>query len=334
MAKKKMKQCPECGKEIGQSAKRCPFCDAKQKKKLKIWQIVVAIIIIFVLIGSCGGGEDEDKPTVSKTQEKESASENDTKTKSDATEEIPEIEEQVIYEGNDVVITAKGIEKSGSGWNVKLLIENNSALNLGFNAHAYGINGIMTHNNIYDMDCDVAAGKKANTELEIKGSVLNDYGITEVRCIDVLFWAYDNDEMFKEFDTDQIEIQTSLYDGTHDVFTGDTIYESDGIKVDYLSTNDNDYLFSIENTTGKYIDFDFDEITINDYTVSDLDYDLFDKMILNNCQIVCTVSVDSQFMQDNDIDSVETIEWNMAIRPNSDYFNESKVGPIVYKVQE
>ena len=327
MAKKKLKQCHDCGKEISKSAKRCPYCDAKQKKKLKIWQIVVAVIVLFLLVGLFGGGEDEEKPKISSSQE------HSTNASPENENPVPEIEEQVIYEDNDTIITVKGIEKSGSGWDIKLLIENNSNLNLGFNAHAYAVNGIMTGNNIYDMDCDVAAGKKANASLELKDSVLNNYGISDVRCIDVLFWAYDNDESFKSFDTGQIEIQTSLYDGNHDSFAGNTIFDSDGIKVQYVSTYGNDYIFSIANTTGTYIDFDFNEITINDYTDSEIDLDLFNETLLNNCQILCTVSVGNEFIQDNSIDSVKTIEWNLSVRPESDYFSESKVGTIKYTVE-
>ena len=83
-------------------------------------------------------------------------------------------------------------------WNIGILIENESSLNLGFNAHAYAVNGIMTRNNIYSMDCDVAAGKKATTELEIEDKFLEKYGIEHIKCIDVLFWVYDNDKLYKE----------------------------------------------------------------------------------------------------------------------------------------
>lgn len=243
------------------------------------------------------------------------------------------IDECVLYEGNDVIITVKGIEQSGSDYEVKLLIENNSALNLGFNAHAYGVNGIMTRNNIYDMDCDVAAGKKTNTSFKIESSFLNEYDISEIRFIDILFWAYDNDKMFKEFDTDQLRIYTSLYDNSDDIPSGDTIYSDDNIRVDFVSSEGNDYTFLIVNNTITYMDFDFAEISINDYTVSDIDYDLYDESLLSSNAIFCTIKVSDEFMQENDIETVEKIEWNLNCRPESDYFNEYKAGTILYTVQ-
>lgn len=163
---------------------------------------------------------------------------------------VPKIEEQVIYEGNDVRITTKGISKNGNGWDIKLFIENNSDLNLGFNAHAYAINGIMTKNNIYDMDCDVAARKKTNTFLKLKESVLKAYDINEIKCVDVVFWAYDNDKSYKEFDTGQIEIRTNLYKGGHDQIHGTNIFDSEGIKVDYLGRDGNKFDYVITNRTG------------------------------------------------------------------------------------
>lgn len=336
MAKEpKLITCKHCGQQIAVNAKTCPQCGGKNKKPFYtrwwFWTIVVLI-----LIGSFGGGNDNDdaKKVSTATESTTSSSSENAKVETKTEEEIilPEISNAVIYEGHDVVITATDIKKSGKGFDVNLLIENNSALNLGFNAHAYAVNGIMTRNNIYSMDCDVAAGKKANVALELKGSVLEEYGIKEVRCIDVLLWAYDNDKSFKEFDTDQIEIQTSLYDGKHDVIQGTNIYDQDGIKVDYLSAKGDEYNFVITNNTGAYVNFDFNEITINDFTNSDTDFDLYDEVVLNDSQVVVTVKVRSDFKETNKIETVETIEWNMELRPYGDYFNSKKIGPIVYSV--
>jgi hypothetical protein len=182
------------------------------------------------------------------------------------------------------------------------------------------------------MDCDVASGKKANVDLGISTSVMKKYNISSIRYVDVLFWAYDNDSYFKSFDTEQIRIETSLYDGTADIFSGETIYDSDGIKIDFLEVNGNNYTFCLTNTTGEYINVDFDNISINDYTVSDIDYDLYDEVVLNNNQFVYTIKVSNQFKQDNGIDEVEAVEWNLTCRPYGDYFSDYKVGPIVYTV--
>ena len=55
--------------------------------------------------------------------------------------------EEKVYEGNNVVIYVTGSESSYDGTKINFRIENNSQLNLNFNAHSYGVNGIMTGNN-------------------------------------------------------------------------------------------------------------------------------------------------------------------------------------------
>lgn len=245
--------------------------------------------------------------------------------------ELTTVAREVIYEQNNVTITVTGLEETKSTWNVNILIENNGELNLGFYAHAYGVNGIMTKNNIYDMDCDVAAGKKANTSLQIKKDVLKEIGdISQIRCIDVLFWAYDNDKYFKEFDTGQLEIRTNFYNGEHDSYAGTEIFNDGKISVQYLYHKKDGYYFCIANNIGNPVTFDFSELSINDYTDSEIDYDLYDKDLLNNCQIMMKVNVRDDFKKQNSIDSVKKIDWNLKIRPNGDYFAEEKVGPIVY----
>ncbi len=292
-----------------------------------VLRIVAAVILLIIVLNwltkdrGAGAVKQED-PSITTTVEKAETE--------DSEAILSLIEPTVIYEGNEVTITATEIKEHGSGYNINLLIENNSELNLGFNAHAYAINGIMTRNNIYAMDCNVAAGKKANATLELKGSVLKEYGISSIRCVDVLFWAYDNDKYFKEFDTGQVVIRTSSYDETHDIISGTNIYEKDGIAVDYLDHVGNDFRFVITNNTDNYINFDFEDLSFNDFTMTDIDLDLYDEVILKNCQIVVTISANKDFLELNKIDNISSIEWSLSIRPGGSYETQRKIGPIIY----
>lgn len=328
---KKSTVCKSCGAQFFKKEKVCPRCGAKNKKPVykRPWFIILIVLIVLGLFAKINNTSDYSEQNTSSANRSTTVE----SVVSETSSHIPEIKKVVVYQKNNVIITATGMEKDGSNWNVNLFIENNSSLNLGFNAHAYAVNGIMTKNNIYDMDCDVAAGKKANTALVIKNRILEEYGIKEIRCIDVLFWAYDNDASFKEFDTGQIEIQTSLFDNTHEHFEGKAIYDEKGIKVKYLGNDRNDYYFSIRNDTGSYFNFDFDEITINDFTRTETDFDLYDEIVLNKSEIVVTITVSDDFKTTNSIDEVSTIEWNMSIRPAGDHFSESKIGPIVFNIE-
>lgn len=244
------------------------------------------------------------------------------------TSEPPSITSSVIYEGNNVVITAKSLEETITGYKLNLLIENDSAMSLAFNAHAYAINGIMTGNNIYDMDCDVASGMKTNASLDLDLYTLDTLGISDIRCIDILFWAYDNSINFKAFDSGQVEIQTNLFNQKHDVRTGTSIYGSNGIRIDYLGHDGGNYQFSILNQTGSLFDFDVNDITVNGYTSSDLNPELYDVETLRQCQSIITIPVSDSFREQNGISTVDTIQWSMEIRPNGAYEQKYTIGPV------
>lgn len=306
----------------------------KQSKGMAITGIVCgAIGVLFAMILFAAIPTTDTTQNSSQSENTENSSIVEELPKEETEKRIPAIEESVIYNSNDVVITVKGIEQSGKDYNVKLLIENNSALNLGFHAHAYGVNGVMSGNNIYDMACDVAAGKKANTSLEIESSFMDENGIDEIRYIDLLLWAYDNDKSYKEFDTDQLRIETSLFDNRSDALSGTTIHDENGMYVDFIGRENDTFTFMLTNNTGSYLNVDFAEISINDYTMTDYNYDLCDKVILCNNVALFSITIDEDFKEENSIDEIRKIEWNLNCRPNGSYFDEYKLGPILYEVQ-
>lgn len=229
------------------------------------------------------------------------------------------INENLIYDNNGVKIYTKRAEQTDKTYNIYFYIENNSDLNLGFNAHSYAINKVNTANNIYEMDFDVSAGKKANGVLEIEKTVLKQLNISEIKCIDILFWAYDNDKMYKSFDTGQITISTDLDDGLYNFYSNESIYEKDGISVKYINNNDGKYNFVLENNTTEYIDFDVENLTINDFTSSDKDYDLMRVSALQGCYSYFTIIPSEEFLKINNIDVIEKIEFDITINPFESY---------------
>ncbi len=308
------------------------------EKNKKILPIIIVAVIIVALIGigsenskkskenDSGAAKETEQVGVTETeQNNEPEVSNQTPQQEDSSESKEEvsIENVCIYSANNVSIYATGIEESWIGYDIGIYIENNSALNLGFNARAYGVNGIMTGNNIYDMDCDIAAGKKTNATISIDKSFLEDNKIDTIGYIDVLFWAYDNDQVFKSFDTGQVQIQTSNYSNTQAHYiTGDTIYDQNGIKIDRIASEDGSMTYAILNNTGNYFDFDVENITVNDFTSSDIDFDLMNVITLNGCQSVFKIKPSNEFMSTNGLSKIEKIEFSLKIRPLEDYMQE------------
>lgn len=238
------------------------------------------------------------------------------------------ITETLLYEGNDVKIYAKSLKSNV----LKLYIENNSNLNLGFNAHSFAVNGIMTKESIYYMDCDVSANAKAYTELEIKNMFLSQHGIKNIERIDILFWAYDNDKYFKEFETPVITVKTSAYKGDSKKISGLEIYNDNNIAVDFINRSNNNFTFCLTNKSNNYFDFSVSNINVNNYTVTKTDYDLYDEQVLNNCQFIFTIKVDESFLELNQIEEIFDISFSFEIEPIGDYSERWTTKKITYQL--
>lgn len=221
---------------------------------------------------------------------------------------------------NEIKIELTGISASNG---ISLYAENNSNLNLGIMTRAFAINGYMIGENAYGINSfDVASGMKANATEEIEKDTLYKYGVNSFDTFDALFWAYDNDKGFKEFDTGQIH--TELTPGSENDFgiLGETVYENDGIRVDYIGTDGTTITYCLTNTSGNYAEFSVENLTINDYTSSDMYLDLYGMMVLNNCQLLFEITPEEEFLNTNGITDIYSISFTLSVIPLSDYFQE------------
>ena len=305
--------CPKCGTQFNQnfyhSGYNSPYNKTNKPIYKKWWFWIIVVLVILTVLPNTTSYEDDNIGVYT-----DGISSNTT------------IEETLLYSGNDVKIFAKGL-KSNS---LQLYIENNSDLNLSFKAHSYAINGIMTQESIYAMDCDVSAHSKSNTDLKFSNSFLIEYEIESIEQIDILFWAYDNDKSFKEFETDVITVKTSKFKNNIANISGLEIYNKKGIIVEFLEQENNQFTFCLTNKTGSYFDFTVDNINVNNYTISDIDFDLYDEQILNNCQFVYTIKIDKEFLTNNDIEKISTVSFNFEIEPEGDVFNDWSTDTITY----
>ena len=102
-------------------------------------------------------------------------------SESAAEENAVTLDETVIYDGNDIKITATGIkEDSFFGPELNLLIENNGTQNIVVQPDYCLVNGYMMYGL---MSSDVAAGKKNNDTLDFSGSTLKACGIDQIADI-------------------------------------------------------------------------------------------------------------------------------------------------------
>ena len=321
--------CPKCGTQYNgnfcPNGCNSPYYQPKEPiyKKWFFW--VVLIIIVSILFTNSKSSMVNNKNPIDNNGIINTEEDNKG-IYTDGIGSNTTVEETLLYSGNNIKIFAKGLK----GNSLQLYIENNSNLNLGFNAHSYAINGIMTQESIYTMDCDVSAHSRANTELKISNSFLIEYEIECIEQIDILFWAYDNDKFFKEFETDIITVKTSEFKNNIANISGLEIYNKKGIIVEFLEQENNQFTFCLTNKTGSYFDFTVENININNYTVSATDFDLFDEQVLNNCQFVYDIEINREFLSNNDIEKISTVSFNFEIEPKGDVFNDWSTDIITY----
>ena len=112
----------------------------------------------------------------------------------------------VLFEKNDIKITYLGLVSSSSylgGYDVKLLVENNSNKNYTVQIRDLSVNGYMTAS---IFSCDVAAGKKANDTINIYKNALDKNSITNIENVEFYFTVFDSDTWADNFNSSIISI--------------------------------------------------------------------------------------------------------------------------------
>ncbi len=233
-----------------------------------------------------------------------------------------EIKESLIYDENKVKIFVKGIDDNV----IKIYIENNSNKSYHFDGHSCAVNGIMATNSSFaissfNIDANVAANSKANTELKIEKSFLREYSITDIQTVDINIWAYDNAKSFKSFDTGRIRIKTNKYsDGNARIKSKKNLFNKNSVSIDYIGQDGKDYIFSLTNSQKELLTFEVKDITINGYTINDwlTQVALYDVEVLDGCQCIFKIEADDDFLEENEINDVKSIRFNTVIEDNND----------------
>ena len=190
-----LSQCKSCGKEIAKTAKTCPHCGAKNKKKHPVLLGIVIFAALMIIFGSMGGDEEPVKME-------------NTDTTAPKTTIVSKTEEKTkFYEGEtailkDVSVTFLGVtESTGSTFNYptdgnvfvlcEFEIANNSdkeinvSSMLSFEAYCddytctFSLTALMEKGNKNQLDGTVAPGKKFKGVIGYE--VPADWGELEVR---------------------------------------------------------------------------------------------------------------------------------------------------------
>ena len=274
-------------------------------KKSSFLIFAVVIVAVVVLAVTCSGGSDKEESN----KEAKGSSKTTTESTSDQTTSKTQttVTKGNVYNKKNLVIDVDKFDDANTA--IWFRLQNKSSAN----------------NNMFDLDCEIAKGKKANAKLELDTDFMEDMGMKDIEFVDIKFQAVDSDE-YNSFYTDVIRIKTNKFQGRKVVKTGKSIYNKNGIKIEYLGGDGDKYQFAVTNTTGKYQVFDVENITVNDYTSSETDFDLVSIPVFDKQQNIVTIDLSQGFLTDNNISKVKTIEFTLDVRPNDDYMKEYKTG--------
>lgn len=185
------------------------------------------------------------------------------------------VAEQVLYDANNVKITATGLSEDDSwlGTSLTLLIENNSDQSLTIQARDANVNGYMVDTS---MSANVAAGMKANDSLVFQTSGLEECGIEQIASMEFSFTMLNSDTFETVFDSDVITVNTSIAEGYTQTYddSGTVLLDANGIKIvgKGLSTDDSFWgpgvILYIENNSDQNITVQTRDTSINGFMVT------------------------------------------------------------------
>lgn len=241
----------------------------------------------------------------------------------------------VLLEQDGLRITAKELaEDSIWGLGVKLLIENDSAQNLGVQCNSLIVNNYMISNLF---SCSVAAGKKATDTLYLSSSELGAAGIDTIADIAVSFHVFDDDSYHTLFDSEEIALPTSAH-GTVEqpaLDDGKELLNQDGIRIIGRYVDEDTFwgagvLLFIENNSGKNITVQCDNMSVNGFMVTPY----FSCNVNQGRMALEDITLMASELEENDIKAVEDIELTFRILDPGTYQTILETDPIAFSVTE
>lgn len=232
------------------------------------------------------------------------------------------VAETVLYDANDIKVTATGFEDGWMGPEIKILVENNSSKNVLVTTEAVSVNGYMMP--FASLYAEVAAGKKANDSLSIMSSELERSGVATVAEVQFYINISDADTWDDIATSELLTLNTSaagLEQPAND--SEDVIYDSNGIKVVCKGLKqdiiwDGTIVFYMENNSGEPITVHAENVSVNGFME---DAGLWSDL-RDGTKIVDGMSLlDLSDLELESIDEVKNIEFNLRII-NSETWDE------------
>lgn len=293
----------------------------------RLLAIVLAAVLLVALVacGVDGGGQlqkpsdvssggENTKPTKSEEGQQTEPQQTEPQQTEPQTQEAT-VEEAVVLDEKGVKITVKRLEDKGLfGPELKLLLENESGVDLTVQVRDCSINGYMIEPM---MSVDVADGKKANDGITFMRSDLEACGIDTIADMEFSFHIFTTEDWETFMDTEKIQVQTSVaetYEYTFDD-SGDLVYEKNGIKIVVKGLDTGDSLLGpgivvyMENESGQDITVQTRDVSVNGFMVDAL----LSSEVVDGKRAVDSITFLSSELEENEITEITEVELSFHI---------------------
>lgn len=256
---------------------------------------VIACSVVLVLT-ACGMPQNKNAGERNRNDDRQSVEMVTEEAGFEEFQKTASIEETVLFESDDILITATGLEYTEYSADITIVIENNSDKDLTFISNSIGyscnsVNGYMIQDGY--INSSVPAGKKANETLSFSYDMLRLYGIFEIADVEIGFDISDND--YNHVYTGPCQIRTSIADQydyqkqyyretivsdgaaeyfgyTIPCFSDEALSDQDGIKVAssvFMEKNEDEsaLLLEVENNTEQSVRVIMEDIGLNELGV-------------------------------------------------------------------
>ncbi len=296
-----------------------------KKPTIRISTIALSIFCLIPCLSACDvlGDPYETNPIVdSQDKETPQASESEDTTTDNSLSGITDvsISNQVLIEHEGIKITATEY-KHDSIWGdgINLLIENNSAVDVGIGCDELIVNNYMISNLFSET---VAAGKKSNKVLHFSEDELAQAGITAVGQIEAYFHFFDPASYRTTYTCDPVTVKTSAFHlmTTQKQDSGTELVNQNGIRIVGKYVDENDILGAsvvlfIENNTGEDVIIQSDDLSANGFMITAM----FSCTVYNGKMAVDDITLLSSSLEENGITSIDNIELKFKVLDASSY---------------
>lgn len=222
--------------------------------------------------------------------------------------------ESVIYDKDGIKMIIKGIDDSATlGPTIDVTIENDSKASIMVQTNNFSINGYMVMDILAET---VAAGKKANAQITILSTSLNELGITLVKDIEFTL-SIRNSESYAVIDEStlvKVSTNADVSKLTIRDFKGTTVLEKNGFKIVYVETiidsiAGSKIFFYVENSSSNNGRIQGEEVSVNGFMLTPV----FNIDVAAGKKAYGALSIMSQDLKDNNITKITALEMIIKV---------------------